>query len=40
MDTHHREIGKSIITEKTLTDDIKSGLESAIVEFKKEFLQE
>lgn len=40
MDTHHREVGKSIINEKTLTDDIKSNLEAAIVEFKKVFLQE
>lgn len=39
MDTHHREIGKSIITEKTLTDEIITSLEAAIVEFKKIFLQ-
>ena len=35
LDTHHREIEKSIITGKTLTDEIKSELEEAIVEFKK-----
>lgn len=40
VDTHHREIEKSIITGKTLTDEIKSMLEEAIVEFKKIFLQE
>ena len=40
MDTHYREIEKSIITGKTLTDEIKSMLEEAIVEFKKVFLQE
>lgn len=40
MDTHHREVGKVIGTEKVLTDDIKSNLEAAIIEFKKVFLQE
>jgi len=40
IDTHYREIEKSIITEKTLTDEVKSMLEQAIVEFKKVFLQE
>ena len=40
MDTHHREVGKAILSEKTLTDDIKSALEGAIIEFKKVFLQE
>ena len=40
MDIHYREIEKSIITGKTLTDEIKSMLEQAIVEFKKVFLQE
>jgi len=40
IDTHYREIEKSIITGKTLTDEIKSMLEQAIVEFKKVFLQE
>lgn len=39
-DTHYREIEKSIITGKTLTDELKSMLEEAIVEFKKVFLQE
>ncbi|MGG5462832.1 F0F1 ATP synthase subunit alpha [Clostridium sp. B9] len=38
MDTHHREIGKDIIEKKVLNDEIKSALESAIVEFKKIFL--
>ncbi len=40
MDTHYREIEKSIITGKTLTDEIKAMLEQAIVEFKKVFLKE
>lgn len=40
MDTHYREVGKAILKEKTLTDEIKSKLEEAIVEFKKIFLQE
>ena len=40
LDTHYREIEKSIITGKTLTDELKSKLEEAIVEFKKVFLQE
>lgn len=40
IDTHHREVAKAIIAEKSLTDDIKSNLEAAIVEFKKVFLQE
>ncbi|WP_297422896.1 F0F1 ATP synthase subunit alpha [Clostridium sp.] len=40
IDTHHRDIEKSIITGKTLTDEIKSMLEEAIVEFKKIFLKE
>ena len=40
IDTHHREVEKSIITEKTLTDEIKKQLEVVIVEFKKIFLQE
>ena len=34
------EVGKAIGTEKVLTDDIKSNLEAAIIEFKKVFLQE
>ena len=40
IDTHYREIEKSIITGKALTDEIKTKLEEAIVEFKKVFLQE
>ena len=40
MDTHHREVLKSIIEVKTLTDEIKENLEKAIVEFKKIFLQD
>ena len=40
LDTHYRELEKSIITGKTLTDELKSKLEEAIVEFKKVFLQE
>ena len=38
MDTHHREIGKAILDKKVLDDELKSALESAIVEFKKIFL--
>ena len=40
LDTHYRDVEKSIITGKTLTDEIKASLEEAIVEFKKVFLQE
>ena len=40
MDTHYREVGKLILQEKTLTDEIKSKLEEGIFEFKKIFLQE
>ncbi|MBE6062243.1 MAG: F0F1 ATP synthase subunit alpha [Clostridium butyricum] len=40
MDTHYREVGKLILQEKTLTDEIKTKLEEGIVEFKKIFLQE
>ncbi|MGL4108971.1 F0F1 ATP synthase subunit alpha [Clostridium sp. LP20] len=40
MDTHHRDLLKQIIDEKTLTDEIKNKLEVAIVEYKKVFLQE
>ena len=40
MDTHYREVGKLILQEKTLTDEIKAKLEEAIIEFKKIFLQE
>lgn len=40
IDTHYREIEKTIITGKTLTDEVKTMLEKAIVEFKKVFLQE
>lgn len=39
-DTHYRELGKSILTEKTLNDEIKAKLEESIVEFKKIFLKE
>ena len=38
MDTHHREIGKVIMEQKVLNDEIKVSLEQAIVEFKKGFL--
>ncbi|MPQ42539.1 F0F1 ATP synthase subunit alpha [Clostridium tarantellae] len=38
MDTYHREVGKSIIEQKSLTDEIKSSLEKSLVEFKKIFL--
>ena len=40
MDTHHRDVLKSIVEEKILTDEIKENLEASIVEFKKIFLQE
>ncbi|GAA0078871.1 F0F1 ATP synthase subunit alpha [Clostridium sp. CTA-5] len=40
MDTHYRDIENSIIEEKTLTNEIKSRLEEAIVEFKKIFLKD
>jgi F-type H+/Na+-transporting ATPase subunit alpha len=40
MDTHHRDIGKAIIEQKVLNDEIKKGLEEAIEEFKKVFLRE
>lgn len=38
MDTHHRDVGKAIMEQKSLTDEIKASLEQAIVEFKKTFL--
>ncbi|GFP77340.1 F0F1 ATP synthase subunit alpha [Clostridium fungisolvens] len=38
IDTHHRDIPKSIAEGKVLTDEIKSNLEQAIAEFKKIFL--
>lgn len=38
-DTHYRELMKNILTVKTLTPEIKTSLEEAIVEFKKVFLQ-
>ncbi|WP_055669396.1 F0F1 ATP synthase subunit alpha [Desnuesiella massiliensis] len=37
MDTHHREIGKAILEGNTLSDEIKSQLDEAIIEFKKIF---
>ena len=40
MDTQHREVGKAIIDQKVLTDEIKSSLEESLVEFKKIFLSE
>ncbi|QAA31437.1 F0F1 ATP synthase subunit alpha [Clostridium manihotivorum] len=38
IDTHHRDIPKSIAEGKVLTDEIKANLEQAIAEFKKIFL--
>lgn len=38
IDTHHRELKKSIQEGKVLTDEIKTTLEEALVEFKKIFL--
>jgi F-type H+-transporting ATPase subunit alpha len=40
MDTHHDEVGKAIIEQKTLTDEIKKMLNSSIEEYKKLFLAE
>lgn len=40
VDTHERELGKQIVTEKQLTDEIKSKLDQVIVDYKKIFLQE
>ena len=40
MDTHHREVGKLILEQKVLNDEIKSSLEKSLVEFKKIFLSE
>ena len=40
VDTHERDLGKMIITEKVLTDEIKSKLDEVIVNYKKIFLQE
>ena len=38
MDTHHRDIAKSIIEKQSLTEDIKLNLNKAIEEFKNIFL--
>ena len=38
-DTHFRELLRQIVTEKTLTDEIKSSIQKCIVEYKKIFLQ-
>ena len=40
LETHHRDVLKSILDEKVLTDEIKTKLEEAIVSYKKVFLQE
>ncbi|PRR83148.1 F0F1 ATP synthase subunit alpha [Clostridium vincentii] len=40
MDTHQRDLLKRIVDEKTLTGEIKAGLEESIVYYKKVFLQE
>ncbi|MBD7912652.1 MULTISPECIES: F0F1 ATP synthase subunit alpha [Clostridium] len=40
MDTHQRDLLKQIVDDKELTDGIKSGLEEAVVSYKKIFLQE
>lgn len=39
VDTHHRELCKLITDKKVLDDEVKSNLESTILEFKKIFLQ-
>ena len=38
-DTHFRELLRQIVTEKTLTDEIKSNIQKCSVEYKKIFLQ-
>lgn len=40
VDTHERELGRKILAEKVLTDEIKSKLDEVIVNYKKIFLQE
>ncbi len=40
VDTHERDLGRKILTEKVLTDEIKSKLDEVIVNYKKIFLQE
>ncbi|MEG1003596.1 F0F1 ATP synthase subunit alpha [Clostridium sp.] len=40
MDTQYREVGRKIIEKKVLDDEIKSSLETAIIEFKKIFLNQ
>lgn len=39
-DTHYRELLKTIVTEKTLTDEIKANIEKCIIDYKKMFLQD
>ena len=39
-DTHQRDLLKTIITEKTLTDEIKAKIEKCIIDYKKIFLQD
>ena len=40
IDTHYRDLSKKILTEKVLTNEIKSTLEEAIVSFKKVFINQ
>ena len=40
VDTHHRDLKKKILEEKSLSSEIKSMLEEAIIEFKKIFIQQ
>ena len=40
MDTHHREVGEEIVSTKTLSDELKEKLNSAIEEYKKVFKAE
>lgn len=40
IDTHYRDLGKSIIEKKSLTDEINSELDKAIKEYKKIFIAE
>lgn len=40
IDTHYRDLSKKILTEKVLTNEIKSTLEEAIISFKKVFINQ
>ncbi|MDP4143435.1 MAG: F0F1 ATP synthase subunit alpha [Bacillota bacterium] len=40
VDTHHRDIGKAILEQKVLTDEIKKMIDESVQEFKKVFVAE